>query len=384
MSFENDKHLMLVDPWFSSKVFNDSWSLLQETDINRINFDKLTHIFYTHEHPDHLNWPTLKLISERAVNKVWVIGLKRKNTNIKEQLEKMGFGYAELRPNIETKITSTFSICQFPTGIDSAQVFRVDNKIILNQNDCKLDRNQVFNLRGQFPKIDLWLMQFGLAGYYANRDDEAGLLLAQEKHRDLIRYYHDEFKPASYIPFASFVYFCKEYNCFLNDWQITMPMVEKNFANYPLQIVFYDDEILFDDYQNRNRENIEKWENIFKNNIKQITKSKECSELDILKEADLFANEYSADHNAPTLLYLQFFDNDNFFHCDFKNKIFKFVDEGEIDSNKLAGILPMEELHSFFKFPWGADTLNITSCFDKINDNIWRNMLIWKDNLYHR
>lgn len=78
ISFENEKHLMLVDPWFFSKVFNNSWSLLEDTDVNKIDFSKLTHIFYTHEHPDHLNWPTLKLISERANNKVWIIGLKKK------------------------------------------------------------------------------------------------------------------------------------------------------------------------------------------------------------------------------------------------------------------------------------------------------------------
>ena len=61
VSFENKNHLMLVDPWFFSRVFNNSWSLLQNVNTDDINLNKLTHIFYTHEHPDHLNWPTLKL-----------------------------------------------------------------------------------------------------------------------------------------------------------------------------------------------------------------------------------------------------------------------------------------------------------------------------------
>lgn len=121
----------------------------------------------------------------------------------------MGFGYGEIDPNVEIKINENFSICQFPTGMDSAQVFKVNNKIILNQNDCKLSAQQVLNIKNKFSKIDLWLMQFGLAGYYANRDDKEGLNKARNEHLDMIDYYYKQFNPSYYVPFSSFIYFCK-------------------------------------------------------------------------------------------------------------------------------------------------------------------------------
>ena len=38
----------------------------------------------------------------------------------------------------------------------------------------------------------------------------------------------------------------------------------------------------------------------------------------------------------------------------------------------------------FFKFPWGADTINIASCFEVYNKNLWRQNLIFKDEIYER
>ena len=47
---------ILFDPWFKSQVFNNSWSLLRETEITKQKFSDITHILISHEHPDHLNF----------------------------------------------------------------------------------------------------------------------------------------------------------------------------------------------------------------------------------------------------------------------------------------------------------------------------------------
>ena len=51
---------VLVDPWYSGKVFNNSWSLIKDTDDSKIDYDKLRYISISHEHPDHFSLGTLK------------------------------------------------------------------------------------------------------------------------------------------------------------------------------------------------------------------------------------------------------------------------------------------------------------------------------------
>ena len=42
------------------------------------------------------------------------------------------------------------------------------------------------------------------------------------------------------------------------------------------------------------------------------------------------------------------------------------------------------DLQCFFKFPWGADTMNITSCFEIYKPSEWKQNLIFKDSIYKR
>ena len=51
---------ILIDPWFDGKVFNNSWKLLKDTDLKNVDFTNLKYIVFSHEHPDHLNFDTLK------------------------------------------------------------------------------------------------------------------------------------------------------------------------------------------------------------------------------------------------------------------------------------------------------------------------------------
>ena len=64
-SIEWDNDLLLMDPWYSGRIFNNSWSLLRDTKISEIKgIEKLSKIVISHEHPDHLHWGTLKQIKE--------------------------------------------------------------------------------------------------------------------------------------------------------------------------------------------------------------------------------------------------------------------------------------------------------------------------------
>ena len=52
-----DKIGILSDPWYFFSVFNKGWRLLHENEIDYIEsvLSKSSHIYISHEHPDHFN-----------------------------------------------------------------------------------------------------------------------------------------------------------------------------------------------------------------------------------------------------------------------------------------------------------------------------------------
>ena len=55
---------LLTDPWLFGNCFNDGWSLkkanLSEENITQDEINSITHLYLSHEHPDHFHIPTLK------------------------------------------------------------------------------------------------------------------------------------------------------------------------------------------------------------------------------------------------------------------------------------------------------------------------------------
>jgi len=371
-----------VDPWFFGRVFNNSWSLLRETTLD---LKKIKYIFITHEHPDHLHWPTLQYIKKHTNQEINVVVGLRNNKNVVNNIRKLGFKCAEIPPNKEYRINSFLKVANFPTIYDSAYVFIADDKVILNQNDCHLSPSQCKAIKSQYPQIDVWWMQFSLAGYYANHDDAEGLEKAREHHKKLIEHYYNYFQPDIFVPFASFVYFCKQHNAFLNDWALGIDEIYENFRHLPMEVVFYNDELLWREFDERNSSNLQKWRQVYESK-KMILKPNDTTHEDIKAQAQkmlLSIQNINPSHVPPELIF-EFYDKKEVFKIDCQKGTCAFVDKELAEKDKIAGILPSEELYSFFKFPWGADTLNITSCFKIKNKHLWRKMLTFKDALYER
>ena len=120
-SIERKDSLTLMDPWFSGRIFNKSWSLIRETDLQSIDgIEKLKNIVISHEHPDHLHWPTLKQIKDYSNNDITIYMPYRNNDNVKREVEKIGFNFEYLLPKVAFEIESDFYITPFPTGHDAA------------------------------------------------------------------------------------------------------------------------------------------------------------------------------------------------------------------------------------------------------------------------
>jgi hypothetical protein len=379
---ENINGDVLFDPWFSGKVFNNSWSLLRDTED--INLNNVKYVIFTHEHPDHLHWPTLKKVSNNSKHKVNVLVPLRENKNIVENIRKLGCKCAEIPNNLEVKLGDFMYITNYTTGHDSAYVFKINDKVYLNQNDCQLSNKQCETIARKFPNIDFWMIQFSLAGYYANETDHEGLQKAKDFHINMVKNYHNFFKPNVTIPFASFIFFCKKYNSFLNKWIVDIEEICNKLHEVEMQILFYNDKIKNDNYKERNKINKQKWNKVF-NNKKQIIEHQTKTEEEILLESKKFIDLANSKSGYKLdLFFLDLYDKTKRYKLDLTNRVAKFVEKQKNDDVNVAGKLHSEELLFFLKFPWGADTLNITSCFEIKNERLWKNILQFKDHLYER
>src|SRR5205807_3141611 len=53
---------LITDPWLFGSAFNNGWDLISETKFSLDDFREITHIWFSHEHPDHFAPPVLKAI----------------------------------------------------------------------------------------------------------------------------------------------------------------------------------------------------------------------------------------------------------------------------------------------------------------------------------
>lgn len=54
---------MISDPWLEGRVFHEGWDLIAKSVMTFEDFKDITHIWFSHEHPDHFFPDNLKKIS---------------------------------------------------------------------------------------------------------------------------------------------------------------------------------------------------------------------------------------------------------------------------------------------------------------------------------
>ncbi len=257
--------------------------------------------------------------------------------------------------------------------------------MIVNQNDCQLKPAAARRIARRFGRIDLLLFQFSLAGYYANADDTAGLRRAQQNHLAMIARYVAILDPVVYVPFASFVYFCKTANRFLNDWAVRLDDV----AALPalagrVRICTPGDAVLRDNPPDSAElaHGLCYWTALFTKQ-RQYYAPRAVAPHELVASAQQFAADVAA--ASPRFLrpgktaYL-LDDMARYLVIDYRSVSCKLALEPA--DARLAGRLPAEEALFFLQFPWGADTLNITSAFHVHHTLTWKRSLYLKHLLY--
>ena len=209
---------LLCDPYLDGTAFDNGWSLIAQ-DIDYQGLDDVTHIWYSHEHPDHFSISFLMGIPESRRAGITVMYQQTHDGRIGKFLRSKGFKFQELPPGVDFQLTKDFTLqCNPIPYFDSWALIDVDGLRIVNTNDCILESpERITDVTRVTNHCDILLTQFSYANWMDNSDSSEGREeLAAEKLRR-IRIQSEALRPSYVIPFASFVYFSHEENAYMND-----------------------------------------------------------------------------------------------------------------------------------------------------------------------
>lgn len=215
---ESKSATLLCDPWTQGKAFNDGWALLSPS--ARVPYDRVDFIWISHEHPDHFSLATLKAIPVADRQRITMLYQKHSSPRLVDAFHKLGFTnvrelplyhWVSLRPGLDV-------LCGSVGAMDSFLATRTESECILNMNDCVCNARQLNYIRKLIGNVSLLLTQFSFANWIGNHADEIHAVKDKLAEFTLQR---SIFRPEFTIPFASFVYFCNQENCWMNDFMVT-------------------------------------------------------------------------------------------------------------------------------------------------------------------
>lgn len=211
----------LFDPWVEGSAFNNGWDLLIKTPFS---FDEImegvTHIWLSHEHPDHFAPTFLAQVGKSAYrDKVTVLFQKTRDHRVMNFCNSVGLKVVELEDRCPTRLNSEVTVtCVVQDFYDSWLHISDGKTSILNLNDChtrtESDLRKITNIAG--PPT-LLLSQFSYASWKGGKENAQFRAQAAAQKLETLARQIRWIKPKFTLPFASLVYFSNEENFYLND-----------------------------------------------------------------------------------------------------------------------------------------------------------------------
>ncbi len=218
---------ILMDPWLSGKIFNNSWTLRPEPVLDPAMLDRIDYLWISHEHPDHCHFPTLGSFPDSFKQRATVLLQTRDSAKIVAAFKGMGYQHFRLLPHREiVPLTdephSTKVYCYHAGLMDSALAVIDDRQVVLNQNDARISTPECRLILQDLKHVDTLLSQFSLAAYAGFEPPEQYL---PERASQILRNMsetHRALDAKVTIPFASFIYFSTEDNKYVNPFANTV------------------------------------------------------------------------------------------------------------------------------------------------------------------
>jgi hypothetical protein len=211
---------VLFDPWIDGPAFNDGWDLLVPTPLSLdAIMDGVTHLWLSHEHPDHFSPAFLSRIAATHKDRVTILFQQTRDGRVVKFCRGLGFRVIELADGVKTSLGSgVTAICGRFDFYDSWLHLSDGTQSLLNLNDCAIrapaDLAHVAEVVGRPTAL---LTQFSYAAWKGGRANRAFREAAAAQKRETLAAQVAALKPCFAMPFASMVYFSNVENAYLND-----------------------------------------------------------------------------------------------------------------------------------------------------------------------
>jgi UDP-MurNAc hydroxylase len=373
--YDDGEARLICDPWLEGRTFYNGWDLLAPTVFSFDDFANVTHIWISHEHPDHLSPPNLTKIPPEIRARITMLYQATPVRRVTKYLSSLGFReVVELKPewtSISSRTDVLCGSCRSSTADDSYLALRTDGVTTLNFNDCAPPNGDagLNAIRALVGQPDVLLAQFSFACWTGNRDqlDKRRLAadLAEANYLRNVRGFGARFV----IPAASFSWFCNEENSWMNETAHHVDEVAEQtrkagatpvvlFPGDEWELLAPHDNTSAVERYNAHYARIEKPESLFRNPI---------VDLDTLKaHASTFAQKLKKANQGLLLALLR----PAKIYIDDHGAAFRFsLSEGLQDLSAAREdcdvALGSDGLDYCFKYLWGGDTLNINGRFEK-------------------
>ena len=384
----NEEVSLLSDPWYQGDAFHKGWNLIHEfSDDEVINLlDRVTHIWISHEHPDHFSISFfLKFKKVIIDNNIKILFQKTDDKRVESFLLAKEFSLTILEPNEWVEIGRDYKILNFKDGFyDSGLAIDTCKMNILNLNDCEIKTNkrcdEVYDLVG---KCDLLLSQFSYAAWKGGKDNILWRKKAAEEKLSTLELQVKKFKPKYLIPFASYIYFSNKRNFYLNDSSNRpIDVINRFKLNNELEVIAMKPFQVLDFKNKNNNETAPDFWNKKFLNLTPIHKF-EIKHMDELNEAFINYKERIFKNNSklfiriarmlspiPALKPLNIYIDD----IDLNICFDIFLKKLEVTNNPSDIEMSSESLYFIMQNTFGFDTLTVNGCFEEKKKNGFKKM----------
>ena len=375
---------VLSDPWYKGPVFHNGWRLIhekKETEITKI-LEKTTHIYISHEHPDHFDVSFFNSSNNIEIlkrNNIKVIFQFTKDKRVINFLKSKEITVHEFKKNESVKLSAdvTAQIIKHDFYDSSLTITTPDAKI-LNLNDAPMrSENQIKSFKKKYGNFDILLTQFSYAAWKGGKKNKS-----YREQAAMEKILHIE-KQASIlncktvIPFASFIYFSNEINFYMNDSINTPKLLKKHFnnKNYNYDVIIFEPgEIQKVGYLKQNDNSIEFWNKEYQN-LNQKKKDRyieSITEEDLKSHFNIYRNKIFKKNSKFLIYFLSWikifnlFQPINIYLQDHKRKYTYSILNGLVRNNSEIIDISMhsKSLSFIFKNEFGFDTLSVNGCFE--------------------
>ena len=201
---ESGTDRLIIDPWILGSCYWRSWWLFPPARDDLVDPQTITAIYFTHEHPDHFHFPSLR----RFPQSVRILVPRFPAPRMATQLHERGYSRVEEIPHAASARVGPLEVFSYQSGGDDSAVVVTDGTTtVLNMNDAKPAELALKQILRRHPRVDFLLRSHAPAQSYPfcyTATDPRVLELVP------LSFYTDSFaalarlvKPRWAIPFAS-------------------------------------------------------------------------------------------------------------------------------------------------------------------------------------